>query len=227
MQDESGSSGSGKNPDFILRILPGDILSVQLYSVNPETFPGIAVSADRQMIDNRPPYEKGIMVDRDGFIELPLAGKINVSGLSIIQARDSVAAKFSQYMEDPVVMLKKISFKITVLGEVNKPGLFYISNEKISMLEAIGLAGDLTYFGNRKEVRVIRQTGDGYKEIMVDLTTKQPLNSEVAYLYPDDVVYVKPIRRRGTATISPTVAVITSILATLTLISSVILRETN
>jgi polysaccharide export outer membrane protein len=179
------------------------------------------------MIDNRPPYEKGIMVDRDGFIELPLAGKINVSGLSIIQARDSVAARFSQYMDDPVVMLKKISFKITVLGEVNKPGLFYISNEKISMLEAIGLAGDLTYFGNRKEVRVIRQTGDGYKEIMVDLTTKQPLNSEVAYLYPDDVVYVKPIRRRGTATISPTVAVITSILATLTLISSVILRETN
>jgi polysaccharide export outer membrane protein len=95
----------------------------------------------------------------------------------------------------------------------------------MSLLEGIGMAGDLTYFGNRKTVKIIRQTEGGYKELLVDLTTKQPLDAEVAWLHPDDVVYVQPIRRRGGATISPTVAVVTSILATLTLITSLVLRE--
>lgn len=226
LQHEEGA-GNGKSPEFVLRIHPGDILSVQVYSVNSEAFPGIAATVERQMVDNRTSYEKGILVDPEGNIEIPLAGKVAVGGLSIQEARQAVVAKFKTFMDDPVIILKKLSFKVTILGEVNKPGLYYIPNEKISMLEGLGMAGDLTYFGNRKTVKVIRQTQDGYKEIVVDLTSKQPLDSEVAWLHPDDVVYVQPIRRRGVATISPTVAVVTSILATLTLITSLVLRETN
>jgi polysaccharide biosynthesis/export protein len=87
------------------------------------------------------------------------------------------------------------------------------------------MAGDLTIFGSRHDVKLIRQTKEGYKEIIIDLTTKSPLNSEVAYLYPDDVLYIKPISRRGAATISPSVLIVTSILTTLTLVISVILKE--
>ncbi len=223
--DEAASSG--KNPEFILRIKPGDILSVQVYTVNAEAFPGVATTTDRQMIDNRSSYEKGILVDPQGNIEIPLIGKVLVGGLSIPEAKEAVSTKFQAYMDQPVVVLKKLSFKVTILGEVNKPGLYYIPNEKISLLEGIGMAGDLTYYGNRKDIKLIRQTDSGYKEILIDITTKQPLDSEVAWLYPDDVLYVQPLRRRGVVTISPTVAVITSIIATLTLISSLILRETN
>ncbi len=222
-----GTSNSGKNPDFTLRIKSGDILSVQVYTINAEAFPGVAASTDRQMVDNRSSYEKGIVVDPQGNIEIPLVGKVMVGGLSIPEAKDAVSAKFQEFMDNPVVVLKKLSFKVTILGEVNKPGLYYIPNEKISLLEGIGMAGDLTYYGNRKNIKLIRQTESGYKEILIDITTKQPLDSEVAWLYPDDVVYVQPFRRRGVVTISPTVAVITSIIATLTLISSLILRETN
>jgi polysaccharide biosynthesis/export protein len=204
-----------------------DILTVQVYTENPEAFPGVASTAERQMVDNRTSYEKGILVDPAGNIELPLAGKIPVGGLSIAEARELVSSKYKSFMDSPVVVLKKLSFKVTILGEVNKPGLYYIPNEKISLLEGLGMAGDLTYFGNRKTIKIIRQTESGYKEILVDLTSKQALNSEVAWLNPDDVVYVQPLRRRGGATVSPTVAVITSILATLTLISSLILRETS
>ncbi len=226
LQDEAGSS-SGKSPEFTLKVVPGDILTIQVYSENPEAFPGVAATNDRQFVDNRSSYEKGILVDPQGNIEVPLAGKIAVGGLSMADAREAVTAKFKSFMDSPVVIMKKLSFKVTILGEVNKPGLYYIPNEKMSLLEGIGMAGDLTYFGNRKTVKIIRQAEGGYKELLVDLTTKQPLNAEVAWLYPDDVVYVQPIRRRGGATISPTVAVVTSILATLTLISSLILRETN
>ncbi|MFM7078561.1 MAG: polysaccharide biosynthesis/export family protein [Bacteroidota bacterium] len=221
------SSGSGKSPDFTLRIKPGDILSVQVYTINAEAFPGVAASTERQMVDNRSSYEKGIVVDPQGNIEIPLVGKVMVGGLSIPEAKEAVSVKFQAFMDNPVVVLKKLSFKVTILGEVNKPGLYYIPNEKISMLEGIGMAGDLTYYGNRKNIKLIRQTESGYKEILIDITSKQPLDSEVAWLHPDDVVYVQPIRRRGVVTISPTVAVITSIIATLTLISSLILRETN
>jgi len=226
LQGENNSSAA-KQPEFVLKINPNDLLSIQVFTVNTEAFPGIASTVDKQIIDNRSAYEKGFVVDRFGYVELPLIGKVLLSGLSMTEARDTLVGRFNFFMDDPVVMIKKLSFKVTILGEVNKPGLYYIPNEKISLLEGLGMAGDLTYFGNRQEIKLIRQTPEGYREIIIDLTTKAPLNSEVAYLYPDDVIYVKPIKRRGVATISPTVAVVTSILATLTLIASVILRESN
>ncbi|MBK8414844.1 MAG: polysaccharide biosynthesis/export family protein [Bacteroidetes bacterium] len=225
LQDENGSSKEYKSPDFVLKIHPNDLLSIQVFTINTEAFPGIASTVDKQIIDNRSPYEKGFVVDGLGFVELPLIGKVNVAGLSMTEARDTLVARFEKFMDEPVVVLKKLSFKVTLLGEFNKPGLYYIPNEKLSLLEAIGLAGDLTFFGNRKEIKIVRKTSDGVREILVDLTTKQALDSEVAFVYPDDVIYVKPINRRGATTISPTVAVVTSVLATLTLIVSVILRE--
>ncbi len=225
MQDSDSTATTGKMPEFILKIYPNDILTIQVFTINTEAFPGIATTIDKQQIDNRSAYEKGFVLGKDGVIELPLIGKVNIAGLSIADARDTLVNRFEQYMDDPIVIIKKLSFKVTVLGEVNKPGLYYIPNEKISMLEALGMAGDLTYYGNRKEIKIVRQTPEGYKEIMVDLTTKAPLNSEVAYIYPDDVIYITPLRKRGVVTISPTVAVFTSILATLTLMVSVILRE--
>jgi polysaccharide biosynthesis/export protein len=226
LQDSSSTNASGKYPEFIMRINYHDILSIQVFTVNTEAFPGIASTVDKQVIDNRSAYEKGFVVDQGGTVELPLIGKVSLMGLTITEARDTLARRFSHFMDDPVVMIKKLSFKVTVLGEVNKPGLYYVPNEKITMLEALGMAGDLTYFGNRKEIKIIRHNADGYHEIIVDLTTKQPLNSEVAYLYPDDVMYIPPIKRRGVATISPSVGIITSILATITLIASVVLRQT-
>lgn len=227
LQDGEGTPVTGTAPPFEMVVKNGDILSVQLYTVNAEAFPGIASTIDKQVIDNRSQYEKGFVVDRSGILELPLVGKIPVGGLPLQAARDTITARFAFFIEDPVVVVKKLNFKITVLGEVGKPGMYYVPGEQISFLEALGMAGDLTVFGNRKAIKVIRQTNEGYREIPVDLTTKEVLNAEVAWLHPDDVIYIPAVKRRGTATISPTVAVITSIVATLTLVASVIFRETN
>jgi len=225
MQDRKDASTSGKMPEFTLTISPNDILSIQVFTINTEAFPGVATTVDKQIIDNRSPYEKGFIVDKFGFVDLPLIGKVNFSGLTMTEARDTLIKRFEYYMDSPIVVIKKLSFKITILGEVNRPGLYYVENEKITLLEGLGLAGDLTIFGSRKDVKLIRRTADGYKEILIDMTTKSILNSEVAYLYPDDVIYVKPISKKGAATISPSVLIVTSILTTLTLVISVILKE--
>ncbi len=225
LQDDKDATSSGKFPEFTLTITPNDILSLQVFTVNTEAFPGIASTVDKQVIDNRSSYEKGFVVDKFGFVELPLIGKVNLTGLTMTEARDTLVKRFEFYMDAPIVILKKLSFKVTVLGEVNKPGLYYIPNEKITLLEAIGMAGDLTVFGSRTDLKLIRQTKEGYKEIIIDLTTKASLKGEAAYLHPDDVLYVKPIGRRGAATLSPSVLIVTSILTTLVLVVSVILRE--
>lgn len=227
LQDNDKTPHSGSVVPFVLTIKPADILSIQLFTVNPDAFPGIATTIDKQVIDNRSPYEKGFIVDQDGVVELPMIGKVKLSGLSLTDARDTLVNRFSFYIDEPVVVIKKLSFKITMLGEFNKPGLYYVPNEKITFLEGLGMAGDLTFFGNRKQIKVIRQTPEGYKEILVDLTSKAPLDSEVAWLHPDDVIYVPAMKRKGASTISPTVAITTSIIATLTLVFSLILRETE
>lgn len=224
MQDAKDASSAGKQPEFTLVISPNDILSISVFTVNTEAFPGIASTVDKQVIDNRSSYEKGFIVDSDGFVELPLIGKVHLAGLSMSAARDSLVNRFEYYMDSPVVIVKKLSFKVTLLGEFNHPGLFYIPNEKVTLLEAIGLAGDLTIYGDRQAVKLIRKTEEGYKEIIIDLTTKSVLNSEVTWLHPDDVVYVKPIKRRGATTIGPTVLIVTSLVTALALVISVILR---
>jgi polysaccharide export outer membrane protein len=229
LQDkESPRDSTGNMPGFVLKITPNDILSIQVFTVNAEAFPGIASTIDKQVIDNRTAYEKGMVVDINGNVELPLVGRVHLAGLSIVEARDTLHKLFEQYMDDPVVVVKKLSFKVTLLGEFNKPGLYYVPNEKITLLEAMGMAGDLTIFGDRRQIRIVRQTGEGnFREILVDMTSKEPLTSEIAWVYPDDVIYARPIRNRGISTVSPNVAIWTSIIATLALVMSVVLRENN
>ncbi len=223
-KDEDTTSAPIQVPEFKLVIKPNDVLSIQVFTVNAEAFPGIASTIDKQAIDNRSQYEKGFVVDSEGAVDLPLIGSVKLEGLTLKEAKEKLISKFNYYMDDPVVVIKHLSFKITILGEVKSPGLYYIENEKISLMEAIGMAGDVTYYGNREELKVIRMVDGRYKEIEIDLTGKDLLNSEVAYLYPDDVVYVKPTKRRNFANLNPSVAIVTSVVATLTLIWSVIVQ---
>jgi polysaccharide export outer membrane protein len=211
-------------PEYTLIIKISDVLSIQLFTINAEAFPGIASTIDKQTIDNRSQYEKGFIVDSNGKVDLPLIGSVKLEGLSILEAKELLVREFEKYMDDPVVVLKHLSFKITILGEVRNPGLYYVENEKITILEALGLAGDLTYYGNREEVKVIRKVDDVYKEILIDLTGKDMLTSQVAFLHPDDVVYVKPLKKRNFANLAPIVAIVTSIVVALTLVLTVMIQ---
>ena len=140
------------------------------------------------------------MVDANGDIQLPFAGSIRVEGLTPLAARDSVKAKLEKYLTDPTIKLNLVNFSVTVLGEVAKPGVITVANEKITLTEALAMAGDLTIFGKRTNVMVIREV-NGKKEFgQVDLTGRNLFSSPYYNLHSGDIIYVEAIsQKRATA----------------------------
>ena len=220
-----GDKDNSTTADFELKIYPQDILSIQLFTVNPEAMPGISTSIDKQIIDNRTAYEKGFIVNKAGYVDLPLIGSVHLGGLTLTVAKDSLINRFKQYVDEPVVVVKKLSFKITILGEVTKPGLYYIPSEKMTFTEALGMAGDLTIYADRTDLKIFRKGDDNQlKEIKVDLTKTDILSPENRYVQQDDLIYVKAIKRKALANINPALVVFTSIISTTVITIALILR---
>ncbi len=140
------------------------------------------------------PVLHSYLVDADGNVTIPNVGKVKVGGLTISEAEQCVLAKVqSSFSSTPVVVVRFVDFKISVLGEVTAPGTFTIKNGKVTILEALALARDLTIYGQRENIKVIRENGDGKKEIAeLDLNDVSLLNSPYYYLQQNDVVYVTP-----------------------------------
>ncbi len=138
------------------------------------------------------PVNSGYLINEKGFVELPILGQIKVAGLSRIEAVNLIKEKLKDYLTNPNVQIQIQNYKITVLGDVNSPGTYRIPNERITILEALGLAGDLKITGVRKNVLIIREVDNEKQEYRIDLTKKDFLNSPVYYLQQNDVVYVEP-----------------------------------
>lgn len=165
---------------------------------------------------------KTYLIDNNGNIEFPLLGNIKMAGLTRVEATKLLKDKISEYVKDPIVNLDLKNFKITVLGEVNKPGVFQINNERVTLLEALGLAGDMTIFGERKNILVIRE-GDGKKSYTrIDLTSDEIFKSPAYYLSQNDVVYIEPnnakVKQSGTNSTNTVLSVVGILLSAITLI---------
>ena len=132
------------------------------------------------------------LIDKDGEIDFPVIGKIKIAGLSSEEVRVLLREKLSDYLKDPIINIRLRNFSITVLGEVNRPGTYPVDGERITILEALGLAGDLTIKGMRENVMVIRDFDGTKVYTRIDLTNKEALSSPVYYLTQNDVVYVEP-----------------------------------
>jgi polysaccharide export outer membrane protein len=113
-----------------------------------------------------------------------------------VQAASQIQTRLKDYLKEPTVSLRNLNFRITVLGEVARPSLFNISNEQISLPEALGLAGDLTVYGRRDNVLVIREENGKRTSVRLDLTRRDVFQSPYYYLHPNDVVYVEPVKAR-------------------------------
>lgn len=137
-------------------------------------------------------FQNVYTVAEDGTIDYPVIGKVKLAGLTRNQAISLLKQKLDPYIINPGVNIHFTNFKVSVIGEVNKPGTFTLPNERITLLEALALAGDMSIQGKRNNVTVIREQ-DGEKKIYnIDLTSKEALNSPVYYLAQNDVVYVEP-----------------------------------
>ena len=136
-------------------------------------------------------------VDSDGNIDFPVLGKIQIAGLNRDQATNLLEEKLGDYIKNPIVDIKTVNYKITVLGEVNRPGTYTTQNERITLLEAISLAGDLTIYGERENVLVIQDYDGNKTYTRVNLKSNELFDSPVYYLSQNDVVYVEPNNTRA------------------------------
>ena len=172
-------------------------------------------------------YERGYIVRDSGIVTLPLIGNIALDGLTLNDASKKIEGTFKNYFDDPIVTVKKLNFKVTVLGEVNKPGLYTVMNERATLPEVLGMAGDLTQLADRTNLRLIRSENGASNAFTIDLTNGSSLTAEVYYVHPDDVVYVSPTRKRALQNTSPSIIVFTSILTTVAVLITAFVAVTR
>lgn len=180
-------------------ISPDDMLTITVSALDqdgakPFNLPTINFSINGIVGQEK---QQTYLVDANGNIDFPVLGNLKLAGLSRIQATNLIKDLLKDYIKNPIVNIRTINFKITILGEVNRPGTYTIDNERITILEAFGLAGDLAIKGERKNVLVIREINGKKTTTRIDLTTQELFNSPVYYLVQNDVIYVEPNNSRA------------------------------
>ncbi|WP_231373969.1 polysaccharide biosynthesis/export family protein [Aureivirga marina] len=171
------------------------------------------------------PRQQTYLIHKDGTIDFPVLGKIKLEGLSNEESVSLLQGKLKKYIKDPTVNIRIQNFKVTVLGEVKTPGTFTIPSERITILEALGYAGDMLISGKRKNVLVVRELNNEKKFIRLDLTSEEIVNSEAYYLVQNDVVYVEPNQtKKNSSAFGPSTTVTISLLSTLISLIAILTR---
>jgi polysaccharide export outer membrane protein len=146
---------------------------------------------------------EGYLVDKGGAINFPVIGKVTLAGLTKEEATEKMINEIKTHVKNPIVNIRFLNFKVTVIGEVNTPSTFEINSEKINVLEALGLAGDMTQFGNRDNVLIIREKDGVRTTARINLNNKEVLNSPYFYLQQNDIIYVEPANKTKVAQTNP------------------------
>lgn len=220
-------------------IEPDDILMISVNGANPAAAAVFNQSADsynspsytgastttEDLYGRAAQYTLGYLVDKNGNINFPLLGRLNLQGMTLIQAQDTLQSRLLPYLKDPLANIRFLNYKITVLGEVEHPGTFTIPNQQVTLLQALGMAGDMTIFGKRMNVLVIREK-NGKREIgRINMNDSQSLfTSPFYYLQQNDVVYVQPSRSKlwnMDQTATRNISIIASVLSALAVVATV------
>jgi polysaccharide export outer membrane protein len=211
-------------------IQPGDNLSVSIFTLNQQTGSIINQAVTTPVLGgnaNSPMTQQisSFVVDKNGDIELALAGKIKVAGLTTYDARELVREHVVKFYNEPNVQLRFANFKVSIVGEVNAPSTYIMPNEKTSIMDALSLAGDLTIYGRRDNVLVVRDNNGKKEYAHLDLNSSEIFNNPFFYLRQNDLVYVEPNNAKSAANNAErvqTISIITSILSVLILAVSVL-----
>ena len=144
----------------------------------------------------RNPYLYGYMIKKDGTLDLPSFGIVEAAGFTLRELESIIKNIAISYFENPVIKINILNFDVSVLGEVNNPGTFKIVDPEVNVLHALSLAGDITQFGNRKKIKIIRKDDEVNRVFYVDLTKVDILNDSDFVLQPHDIIYVAPLRKK-------------------------------
>lgn len=178
------------------KLQPGDILAISVTADDVRaTEPFNQVSSYQGgtgTMQATNPFIPTYSIDGKGEIDFPKIGKIKLAGKTRTEAMDLLRKEIGRYIVDPGISMVVRNFRVTVLGEVVRPGTFTIENDRLTILEALGMAGDMTIYGERGNVLVIREQAGKKEEFRLDLTKRETMNSPAYYLTQNDVVYVEP-----------------------------------
>ena len=206
-QDEAITSAlENQNANFELRYKTDDLLTINVSSSQAFDAEGLdvtkpfnlpAVSYNSTVIDAQGSLKmQAYLIDANGNIEFPVLGNIKLGGLTKNEANSLLKSKLKVYINDPLVTIRLANFTISILGEVKNPGTFTIQDERVSLPEALGLAGDLTIYGRRDNVILIREINGKKQYAKLDLRSVNIMNSSNYYLTQNDVIYVEPNNAR-------------------------------
>ena len=202
LQDESdgmfdAAYASQTSAMYDARIMPKDLLTITVTATEPEAvrpFNLVMPSFSSSTSISGQPQLQTYLVDNSGYINFPVMGQIQLKGLTKNQAEDKIKGMLMSYIkEEPIVSVKFVNYKISVIGEVARPNTFTIMNEKVNVFEALAMAGDMTIYGRRDNVKIIREDAEGKKSIIhMNLNDRNVIYGNDFYLQQNDVVYVEP-----------------------------------
>jgi polysaccharide biosynthesis/export protein len=181
---------------FVYLIQSNDILSVRFESLTPKEFDFFSANAQQQNVGAGNALLIGELVDEKGEIPFPVVGKVKVSDLTIFQIQEKLQQIASKYIESPLVKVRLLNYRITILGEVSREGTITLSNNRVSMIEAIGMAGGLGELADRSNIKLIRQKGSRSEVIYINPLDENFIHSPYYYVYQNDVLIVRPLRQR-------------------------------
>lgn len=202
------NSSNGSNSDYIIQ--KNDILSISITSLNQEAS-AIFNTLNNYVFTSSGSagsriQSSGYLVGEDGVIQLPLLGLVKAEGETIVSLKANITAiiKSQHLLLDPIVTIRHTNFEVTVIGEVGHPSVISVPNEQISFLKALGLAGDITIYGRKDNVLLIRENGKTKEIKYVNLNSKNFLNSSYYYLKPNDIIYVEANKNKVASVASGT-----------------------
>ena len=192
-------------PMYDAKIMPKDLLTITVNTSDPEAAAPFnltvqsSVNVARSTSLTQQPVLQQYLVGNDGTIDFPVLGVLKIGGLTKGEAENLIREKLGDYLkESPIVTVRMTNYKISVLGEVQRPGVFTISNEKVNIFEALAMAGDLTIWGMRDNVKLIREDADGQRQVVnLDLTKADIITNPHYHLQQNDILYVTPNKTKA------------------------------
>ena len=180
------------------KLQPGDNLFIRFINTIDErstaSLAGETSVRSNYMSSDASIYLQSYTLDEEGCIELPLTGKIELKNLTVDQAKEKMQNEIDKFVNQTTLIVKLSNFNLTVLGEVNRPGMYKVYQSQINLFEAMALAGNMTNFAKKSDVKIVRQTDNGSEIITIDMGQADVLSSPYYYLKPNDIVYVEPLK---------------------------------
>jgi len=204
----------GINPRTQKMIMPFDKLYIKVISIDPQTSM-IFNSSVEMMYGGGNSGVIGYLVDETGDVNFPFVGNINVGSLTTTQAAEKIQKALSDYVSNTSVVVKYIDSQVTVMGEVQRQGVFPFTQDKLTIYEALGLGGGLTRYGDRKNIILIRNEGDKIMHYQLNLSDSKIANKDYYYILPNDVIVVEPLKAISTSYSNITFTTVLSSITTL------------